>query len=256
MSYEPLVQYDTPCIEFCQSADCSTLTMNIGKIDYFMFGAITSVTLEVVCGAYTTGVLDITSDIITPLTGTISVVAMDHTITGTLTVFTTELTEGDWVIGNGSAIMNRVYSITDNTHFETVYQNYVTSGPLPFYKVSTSYTLTPTMVGMTAFEDGTYEATLTIGALIDGSPQVFTIEKEFAVVCNNFCCIYEKLAAFADSCDDCLTNERMKLILDALTAWGLMEAYLAAPYCGDTVSFATLNTKLTEICNSTPCQNC
>jgi hypothetical protein len=235
--------------------------MSICRDDYFPFYDISSVTLEVICGAYTSGVVDITASIISTLSGQINYSAMDHTISAAGgTAFLTELSAGDSIVdAERPYYIQPIYSVDSNTSMETVNMVYYDANTKPHIKkVNTEYLITPAFLGMssTTLPDGEYTASLTIVATVGGSTETFVINSDFAVICNNFCCIYEKLAEFADMCDDCLTNENIKRILDTMIAWGLMEAYLAAPYCGDTTSFATLNAKLTEICNSTPCKNC
>ncbi len=257
MSYQPLIQKDAPTISFCQAPDCSGVTMSIGRDDYFPFYYITSVTLEVVCGAYTSGPVDITSNIVSPIaSGTIEYTNGTHIITGTATSFLTEFTAGESIIDSDRPYyIQPIYSVNSDTELETCNIIYRDATPGTNYrKINTEYLIDPSFLNMpyTLMPDGEYTATLTI--VVGGI--TFTSIQNFAIICNNFCCLYEKLAAFADMCDDCMTNENIKKILDAMMAWGMLEAYLAAPYCGDTVSFATLNTKLTELCNSTPCKNC
>lgn len=261
MSSTVLTQIDTPKITFCQASDCSGITMSICKDDYFPFFGITAVSLNVTCGAYTSGDVDITSSIISLLSGQIAYVHMTHDIDSVgSTRFSTELTPGDYFTDSEHPYyVQQVYSITDDNNMSTVNMIYYDTINKPtIKKISTDYLITPSFLGLpgTTLPDGEYTADLSITALVGGSEETFDISTTFAVVCNNFCCLYEKLADFADMCDDCLTNENIKKVLDAMMAWGLLEAYLAAPYCGDTVSFATLNTKLTELCNSTPCKNC
>lgn len=260
MITEPLFQADAPTIRFCQKPDCSGLTMQIGTEGSFPFYNITSVTLNLTSGTLTSGVVDITSDIVSALTGTVTYSAMDHTITGGGTAFTTELSVGDYVaFSEYPWLLAQVYSITSDSAFETAGQMYYTSsGGNTAVLVNLNYDILPAFIGSSddVIGDGNYSAEVVIEAVIDGSPQTFTITDEFTVICNNFCCLYQKLADLSDDCDNCMTDEYIKKVVDLMFTWGLLEANMCASYCGDTTSAAVLTQKLSDLCSSTPCKNC
>ena len=260
MVTQPLVQVDTPCIRFCQKADCSGITMQISDGDYFPWYNITSVTLNLTSGTATSGDVDITDDIIEPITGTVFYTALDHTIVGFGTDFINELEAGDWITFlNFPTYKIQVFSVTDSQNLETVQMCYYTSpAPTDAAIINTEYEIDPSFIGSTGtvFPDGNYTATVTITATIDGVDTTFEIEVDFTVICSNFCCIYNKLSELADQCDDCMSDVNMKNVVELLFAWGLLEGYINASYCGDTTSAAVLSTKIDEICDSTPCQNC
>lgn len=261
-----LIQKDMPFNSYCVASDCSKITINF---DYDSCWPLFSVMnmpsylgninliVDYEDGTVTSQSLDIVSDIITNLTGLVATTAWSNVLTGTGTLFLTELSAGDYIVVNTG--LYRVYSITDDEHLVMTSMASLSMSGQYVSKISLTYDVTPATMGWTTtfFTEGTYEITLeyVYPAIYSGGQTVVhtdTIE----VYCENYCCVYNKLTDLADICDDCLDQDEMKKIVEALFMWAMLESFKGAAGCGDSVSLASLQARLDRYCDYQPCTHC
>ncbi len=256
-----LVQKDQPFVNYCQAFDCSKVVMNVEletASAYFLIpGYIDTITLAAEFNGVTIAATDITTDIISVLSGTFTITAWSDQVVGLGTAFTTELTEGDY-LSIGSYLV-RVYSIESDTQLTLTSVSFTSGAGLTGYKLNLTYDITPSFFGWTIsyMPEGSYTFTLTTtfkATWYSGSAIVD--EQTVQVYCEKYCCVYSKLADLADSCNDCMDHENIKKIVNSLFMWGLLEAYKGSAGCGDSVSLSALQDRLDKYCDYQPCSNC
>lgn len=261
-----LQQKDLPYATYCQSFDCSKITVNFDVdkcwpiftiFNYPGYLGTVNISVEYTDGSIIGRPTDITSNVITNLTGLVDTNAWDETVIGWGTLFETEVSVGDYImIGNA---LYRVYSITSDTELELTSMAMVTTIKQLSSVVNFSYDITPAFFGWTTgvFPEGSYTITIDyIFPVIYEGGQTISHSDTIQVYCEKYCCIYNKLADLADICGDCMDQDNVNQIVEALFMWGLLESYKGSAGCGDSVSLSALQARLDRYCDYQPCTKC
>jgi hypothetical protein len=257
-----LQQRNVPYVSYCQSFDCSKITIDF---DFDTCNPLYAVmTLNggtvSVSGSIDTAVfsdIDITDNLYKELTGTISVNVWSDQLTGINTLFTTELSPGDYIYCDG--ILNMVYSIESDTLLTLTSISSLDITNSTGYYVNFSYDITPATFGWTTtvMPEGAYTITVTFTFPVSyNGGQVIIDTQTINIYCEKYCCVYNRLADLADKCNECMTQDNVKDIADALLMWGLLEAHKNAAACGDTVSLNEIQKRLDRYCDYKPCTSC
>lgn len=246
-----------PEVSFCQSLDCTKLYVNIDDFGAEWFALEDILITVVVQGAPTTlTATSIFTDVVSSGTGVVTIAFGSNAVIGAGTSFLSEVSVGDYICFNSySTELYKVTSVIDNTHLtvNTAFMhNSIVVGEV-FRILDLQYIITPTMVGgTTSIPSGDYNITVCFNypaAFINTS---FCSYYNISVCCTNYCCVYEKIAEIANSCDDCVSHED---IMNAMFAWALLMAANGAAGCGNVVDSNTILNKLEQYCNIQPC-NC
>jgi len=266
VGFGSLIPQDMPFNTYCVASDCSSITINFDYMSCWPLFTIMNDPLNIgnvylivdyEDGTVVSSSVDIISDLITNLTGVVATTAWSDAVVGSGTSFLSELSAGDYiVIGYG---IYRVYSITDDEHLVLTSTSSITANGQYASKVNLTYTVTPSTLGWTttSLTEGTYEITLEYvypSAYEGGQTIIHTDSVE--VYCEKYCCVYNKLTDLADICDDCLDQDEMKKIVEALFMWAMLESFKGAAGCGDSVSLASLQARLDRYCDYQPCTHC
>lgn len=260
-----LEQRDLPFATFCQSLDCSKITINF-EYDkcwplFVYMPTLTGGTITVTCDyeGVVGGPVDITTDIFSSLTlSTVTTVGWSDQLTGSGTSFTTELAAGDYIVVDN--YLYRVLSIQSDTVLTLTSMALLSGTTNRFYKINMSYDITPSFFGWTvgAMPNGNYDFTIEYYFPSNGTDTDNTITdtRTILVNCESYCCVYNKLADLADICNGCIDSDNSKAIIEAMFMWALLEAYNGASGCGDSISAEALQERLDRYCDYQPCTNC
>ena len=258
-----LAKKDMPFNTYCQAFDCSKVTINfswetcwpmfVRFNDPTTYGAI-NLSVDYEDGTVTSTPIQIQSDIITNLTGTVSTVFGSDVLIGSGTLFETEVSDGDYLVVD--SYIFRVYSVDSDTQITLTSDALITLNTVYASVIYLSYDILPATLGWTTttMPEGTYEITLSY--YFTPTTTVVTHTDTVLVYCEKYCCVYNKLTDLADLCDDCLDQEEIKKITNALFMWALLESYKGAAGCGDSASMATLQARLDRYCDYQPCTHC
>jgi hypothetical protein len=257
-----LQQKDLPYATYCQSFDCSKITINFDFDKcwpiFMLLLKNPTVTIEL-SGSISTatgGPLDITSNLYSTLSGTISTTIASDQVTGNGTAFTTELVAGDYIMLND--YLYRVYSIQSDTAITLTSFAYAAVSITNGHIIHFSYDVTPSFFGWTTTTMPEGEYSFTIKYSYNSVMETYTLidTSTVLVYCDKYCCVYNKLADLADICDDCITQDNIKKIVEALFMWGLLESYKGSAGCGDSISLNALQARLDRYCDYQPCTTC
>lgn len=237
----------------CLQDSCSDLVLS--DISYWateLYKDITSVTVNVTMTgtSYTTGDLDVTTDFISALTGTVTITGGTTAVVGIGTLFTTELSVGDNILIEDTNEIIEIASITNNTNLTLVsWANAAAGSDISLANMTTTITPTNLSMSTTIFPDGEYTIVHTI--VVNGS--TYTSTRPGYFTCNVDCCISEKVATIPDlyCCNDGCDKEE---ILNILLYRAMLIALKDAIKCGDTTRADNILSTLQTICNSTNCK--
>jgi hypothetical protein len=231
----------TPEIKFkvCQANNCSEMVItDISDYGSYLPTEISTVELTVEKPtSYSTGVLDITSDIVLQLTGTVTCNGTTA-VTGTLTAFLTELAAGDRIFVVGTSEYHVVSAVYDDTNILLETAATASVGSVAIRKRDT-ITMTPEDLGLsTTFDDGTYymfvEYTMT-----DTTEHSF--EREYFFHCHVTCGVYKMISQIRSyyNCTGC----NQEFIMSATMVHGMyMGMIWDAARCNFTQALTTLDT--------------
>jgi hypothetical protein len=262
--FGPLVLKDQPYVTYSQSFDCSKITANfdLDKANelFTILPAIGgTVTISCTYNNVTVSAVDITSQLFTEYNASHwETTGWSNQITGVATTFTTDFAPGDYVL-LGYKFLYRIYSIQDDTHLTLSSMCHFSNMNAHCTKISFSYDILPSFFGWTInyMPEGTYtfNVAFTYPPAYEGG-HIITDTQSVQVYCEKYCCVYDKLADLADLCGDCIDQNAIKKIVEALFLWGLLESYKGSAGCGDSVSLSALQARLDRYCDYQPCTHC
>ena len=263
--FGPLVLKDQPYVSYSQSFDCSKITANfdLDKANemFTIMPSLTGSSVSIACTYNNVNVaaVDITSNLFVDYSAChLETTAWSNQVTGVATTFTTDLQAGDYIL-IAYRFLYRIYSIQDDTHLTLTSACHFSNINAHLTKINFSYDITSAFFGWTInyMPEGAYEFSVvfTYPATYEGG-HVITDTQSVQVYCEKYCCVYDKLADLADLCGDCIDQNAIKKIVEALFLWGLLEAYKGSAGCGDSVSLSALQARLDRYCDYQPCTHC
>lgn len=200
------IQPFTQDFTMCVTDKCGA--MNVTDITDFttkLYSDLTSITIEITFNgtAIGTGIVDITTEYIKTLTGTISCNGTTTIITGVNTLFLSECTVGKYLVLESTNEVVEIVSITSDTVM-TVHEIPTTVAGDNAYQLDPCIVIDPADLTLLTFTDGRYDITITY--VIGGT--IYTKTKSFYSTCSIECCVWSSVEKIADyySCNNCDTE--------------------------------------------------
>jgi hypothetical protein len=213
------IQPFTQNFGMCISDSCGTMTItDLTDFVTVNYVDLVSVTIEVTYGGYTTGVLDITSDYLSALTGSVTTTGTNNYVTGTGTLFLSECQVGNYIVIESTNEAVKIVSISTDT-LMTVAVTPTGVANDNAYALDPYIEIAPTDLGLVTFNEGLWEVTM----VITTGTNTYTKTKQFYNTCAIECCVYDAVAKIADAytCNPCdnefiVYAQTLKALYDSL----------------------------------------
>lgn len=252
-----------PNIKFCQSFDCTKLTCKIDAVGLPNMIYLTGLSANVTIGG--TPVSTKAINLFNTVSGGVTIQFGSTEVLGVGTSFLSEIIPGSYIVFSSHPTEAYIVSsVTDDTHLNltTIFWHDTIAVPEVYINTSLEFVLTPSDLGggaslpngdyaveLVASFDPEFYAERPVKYIINGD---IRNTYRFSVCCTNYCCVFEKIAAVASACDDCINEED---VVSAMFAWALLQSAMDAAGCGNVVDSNAILNKLERYCNIQPC-NC